>query len=163
MSDQIAVMAEGRVEQVGTPSEIYAAPATTYVADFLGNATLFRAEVVSVSADAVRCRVEDLELAVSPAPVSAGQTVTVMVRPERVELRLPGAAGDPSGPEEGNVLSGRVRRLTFQGAHTLVSVQHDGLSVEAQVANVHGEPPHWLAEGETVSVRISPSALRLLS
>ena len=42
-------------------------------------------------------------------------------------------------------------------------MQHDGLSVEAQVANVHGEPPHWLAEGETVSVRISPSALRLLS
>ena len=47
MSDQIAVMADGRVEQVGPPEEIYSAPATTYVAGFLGAANIFDAEVVS--------------------------------------------------------------------------------------------------------------------
>ncbi|HQR26252.1 MAG TPA: ABC transporter ATP-binding protein [Nocardioides sp.] len=160
MSDRLAVIVDGRVEQVGTPSEVYAAPATPYVASFLGSATLWQAEVVSASDEGVRCRVAGQDLLTAPADVAAGRTVTVMVRPERVELRLPGPAA--AAPDDGNVLAGRVRRMTFQGAHTLVSVEHDGLVVDAQVANVHGEPPPWLAEGEDVCVRISPSALRVL-
>src|SRR6478752_3063816 len=50
MSDRIAVLAEGRVEQIGGPEEIYSAPATTYVAGFLGSANIFDAELLSVSA-----------------------------------------------------------------------------------------------------------------
>ena len=56
MSDRIAVMSEGRVEQVGTPEEIYHSPATAFVAGFIGTANLLPATVESVAASARRSR-----------------------------------------------------------------------------------------------------------
>ena len=62
MSDQIAVLAEGKVEQVGPPQEIYSAPATTFVAGFLGAANIFDAEVLDVSAPSAVCSALDTRL-----------------------------------------------------------------------------------------------------
>ena len=62
MSDQIAVLAEGRVEQVGPPREIYTAPATTYVAGFLGAANIFDAEVLEVTGGAAICSAMSVRL-----------------------------------------------------------------------------------------------------
>ena len=70
MSDQIAVMADGRVEQVGPPEEIYSAPATTYVAGFLGAANIFDADVVS-SATAVRRCARRCRRGCAPPPTKA--------------------------------------------------------------------------------------------
>ncbi len=55
MSDRIAVIADGKVEQVGSPEEIYAHPATAYVAGFLGSANIFDAEVTDVSGGLATC------------------------------------------------------------------------------------------------------------
>src|SRR5215470_11003765 len=62
MSDRIAVMHEGRVDQVGTPREIYEGPATLFVADFLGVANVMEVEVVSSGAGGCRVRVGDYEM-----------------------------------------------------------------------------------------------------
>ncbi|MEZ5095901.1 MAG: ABC transporter ATP-binding protein [Nocardioides sp.] len=157
MSDRLAVIVAGRVEQVGTPSEVYAAPATAYVASFLGSANLMTGEVRSADAGRVSLRLGGHELT-ADGEGAPGAAVTVMVRPERVEIGA-ASAGETA---RGNTVRAEVRRLTFQGPHTLVTVEGDGLVLDAQVPNVHGEPPDWLLEGAAVDVRVAPSALRLL-
>jgi hypothetical protein len=74
-----------------------------------------------------------------------------MIRPERV------AVHDSSG-DSSNALTGVVSRLTYRGAHTMVTLVCDDLNLEAEVANVHGEPPAWLDPGRSVSVTLSPAA-----
>jgi ABC-type Fe3+/spermidine/putrescine transport system ATPase subunit len=82
----------------------------------------------------------------------------VMVRPERVVVteNLP-----PPTPDV-NVLTARVTTLTFRGAHTQVRLDCTGMEIDAEVANLAGEPPPWLREDADVSVQISPNALRVL-
>jgi len=84
--------------------------------------------------------------------------VAVMVRPKRVEVSRAGTA-----MQGANVLRATVDTLTFRGAHTAVLLDCSGLRLEAEVANVAGAPPDWLAEGAEVTVQVSPHALRVLS
>jgi spermidine/putrescine transport system ATP-binding protein len=158
MSDRLAVLDHGQVMQVGTPSEVYSAPASTHVATFLGTTNLWDAEVLAAEADGLRCRVGEVDLRVSGNGATAGQTVSVMVRPERVAVQQHAEADDAT-----NVLRGRVDTLTFRGARTAVMLDCGGLRLEAEVANVAGEPPAWLEEGAEVSVLVSPGALRVLT
>ncbi len=158
MSDRLAVLDQGRVMQIGTPSEVYSTPANAHVATFLGTTNLWPAEVVSADADGLCCRIGAVDLRVDGDGARAGDRVSVMVRPERVTVsRLP-AGGDGT-----NVLPGRVATLTFRGAHTAVLLDCGGLRLEADVSNVAGEPPEWLEEGAEVSVEVSPRALRVLT
>ena len=160
MSDRIAVLHQGKVMQIGTPSEIYSEPANAHVATFLGATNLYDAIVSEVGPDGLTCRVGETALVVAKSDYDArvDEAVRLMVRPERVEV-TPGAS---HSPVEINVLPGRVTTLTFRGAHTAVLIDVAGMALEAEVANVHGEPPSWLTIGSPVAVRLSPSALRLL-
>jgi spermidine/putrescine transport system ATP-binding protein len=157
MSDRLAVLDGGRVKQVGTPSEVYSTPANAHVATFLGTTNLWDAEVVSAAGGELCCRVGAVDLQVHSDAAQPGDHVSVMVRPERVEVsRTAGAL------EGANRLTGRVGTLTFRGAHTAVLLDCSGLRLEAEVANVAGSPPDWLAEGADVTVQVSPHALRVL-
>ncbi len=158
MSDRLAVLDHGQVMQIGTPSEVYSAPANTHVATFLGTTNLWDAEVLATEAGSLRCRVGEVDLRVHGNGASAGQTVSVMVRPERVAVSENAEADDTT-----NVLRGRVDTITFRGARTAVMLDCGGLRLEAEVANVAGEPPAWLGEGAEVSVLVSPGALRVLT
>ncbi|RYP88056.1 ABC transporter ATP-binding protein [Nocardioides guangzhouensis] len=165
MSDRLAVMHQGRVMQVGTPSEVYSQPASSYVASFLGSTNLFPATVTGVSPDGLVCRVRSHELAVSKCEhdPAVGDEVSVMVRPERVEVSpIAGGGRGDADHEAANVLSGQVEALVFRGAHTGVILDCDGLRLEAEVPNHRGEPPEWLVSGSTVHARVSPTALRVL-
>ncbi len=159
MSDRLAVLNDGKVMQVGTPSEVYSQPANTHVATFLGTTNLYDATVTAVDPDRVTCTAggTTLEVATGSHPAQVGEALSLMVRPERIEVSAT-AIGDTGG----NVLAGEVTTLTFRGAHTAVLVAVGDLTLEAEVANVHGEPPAWLTVGSPVCLRVSPSALRLL-
>jgi len=165
MSDRLAVMHQGHVMQVGTPSEVYSQPASSYVASFLGSTNLFAATVTEVRADGLVCRVGPHDLAVGTcehAP-AVGDDVHVMVRPERVEVSpVEGEERRSTADAGGNLLSARVESLVFRGAHTGVILDCDGIRIEAEVANHRGEPPEWLTTGSVVQSRMSPSALRAL-
>ena len=89
MSNRIAVMNRGRVEQLGSPHEIYDEPATRFVADFIGNCNFLTATVIEAqSTESYQVRTTAGELSVdSISPLSAGDEVTVSVRPEDIELR----------------------------------------------------------------------------
>ncbi len=92
MSDRIAIMRQGRIEQVGTPDEIYNAPINRFVAEFMGEVNLFR---VRVGADG---RLESLEVEASfaapRADLAAGLEGTLMVRPEAIRFLAPGESAE---------------------------------------------------------------------
>ena len=111
MGDRIAVMAAGRVRQVGTPREIYKRPHDHFVADFIGDANFLEGEVVQAAAGEawVRTVVGEFQGALadpsaSPAP---GTKVTIAIRPECLRLL--------EEPAEGNTLSGRIGEVTYFG------------------------------------------------
>ena len=121
MSDRIAVMSAGRVEQVGTPSEIYRHPRTTFVARFIGESNLFDGTVRAVDGGvATVVQPDGGTWCASAGPaVSPGQRMCIAVRPEWQVLG--GADPVPAGT---NSLPGRIREIIFQGetVHALVTL-----------------------------------------
>ncbi|HEX6515341.1 MAG TPA: ABC transporter ATP-binding protein [Nocardioidaceae bacterium] len=161
MSDRVAVLRDGRLMQVGTPSEVYSRPANAYVAGFLGTANLLDAVVADVAGDLATCRVGELDLLVPAQAAVRGATVSLVVRPERVTLEP--AATDVATLAGGtNRLPGNIRQTTFRGAQTQVTVVLPGFTLLADVANVHGEVPDWLGESREVWACVAPDAIRVL-
>jgi ABC-type Fe3+/spermidine/putrescine transport system ATPase subunit len=100
MSDRLAVLHAGRVMQVGTPSEVYSRPANRYVATFLGTTNLFAATVSEIAPDGVVCRVADTFLSVAKCEHDprVGDEVSLMVRPERIEVAPCGPRAADAAP-----------------------------------------------------------------
>ena len=91
MSDRLAVMSNGRVEQVGTPSEVYEEPRTTYVADFLGVSNLMDARADGADRQGwTTVRLGEFELVAEHGDTDARGDVKVVIRPERVRLEEAG-------------------------------------------------------------------------
>ncbi|MEY2967106.1 MAG: hypothetical protein RLY50_1156 [Actinomycetota bacterium] len=134
MSDRVAVMSAGRVEQIATPVDIYTRPASLFVAGFIGSANLLPATVAS--ADSAGARVEltsggSVTLAAGQmsegSTFSSGDMVTVMVRPEHLVV----TADRPSG----EAIEARVTDVVFQGASVrVVARTTDGIEVAALVS-----------------------------
>jgi spermidine/putrescine transport system ATP-binding protein len=159
MSDRLAVLVDGRVEQVGTPSEVYGSPESAYVATFLGNANLWPAVVSAASAEQVTCRVGEWDLvAERSTPFAVGDRVNVMVRPERITVHPAGSTSAPGVPS----LTATVRNLTYRGARSVVRLHAGPLSLEAEVPHAAGEAPAWVAPGAEVACVIPAESVRLL-
>src|SRR5262249_49237367 len=88
MSDRIAVMSQGYVEQIGSPQEIYNSPGSIFVAGFIGSANLLPGDVVGMDGERtmvqLRCGPTIPAFAAAGTSTSTGQDVTVMIRPERL-------------------------------------------------------------------------------
>ncbi len=120
MSDRIAVFNAGRVEQIGTPLDLYERPATRFVAGFIGETNFFPGKVVGAEAGGGPCRVDvsgallgaTLPGAAAPGASVPGASVTVAVRPERIRLHAAseGMAGLP-GTLLDSIYLGNARRL----------------------------------------------------
>ena len=120
MSDRIAVMNLGRIEQLGTPREVYRRPATPFVADFVGvlNAIEMRVDTIEeLTATMVVATDERLAVAV-PTGATVGRQLTVAVRPERIRVDPSPVAGAPTG----STLSGTVDLVVYLGTITQVHV-----------------------------------------
>lgn len=119
MADTIAVMNDGRIEQMGTPAELYESPRTAFVANFLGQSNLIRGEVLSSDADQSVVEVHGQKIAVLKSRNRAsGKSVLVGIRPEKIRISLP---GDPC---TGNVLTGGiVSDVSFVGVSTQYVVE----------------------------------------
>jgi spermidine/putrescine transport system ATP-binding protein len=119
MADTIAVMNEGRIEQMGSPAELYESPRTAFVANFLGQSNLIRGEVSSTDADQSVVEVHGQKIAVMKSRNRAsGKSILVGIRPEKIRISLP---GDPC---TGNVLTGGiVSDVSFVGVSTQYVVE----------------------------------------
>jgi len=168
MSDRLAVMAAGQVEQVGTPSQVYTEPATAYVADFLGSANVWDVEALGPAGNGIPCaRMCELVLQVAAGPPHAPGAAKLVARPERLGLSpLAGAgglaAGTPGAGELGlNQLPGLVDRAVYLGATLQIVVRlTDGSTVIVTRPSESGEPEY--RHGDAVCVTLPPDALRLL-
>jgi spermidine/putrescine transport system ATP-binding protein len=155
MSDRLAVMAHGRVAQIGPPQDVYEEPVDAYVADFLGVSNLMGAELMH-SGQSGRCviRIGEFDLEAVQASLVPAGTVRVAIRPERVRLEEFGMTGP-------NRVPGMVERLVFLGSATQVFVRlAPGASLQALMHN-HGEPLAW-SQGTPVSVFLPSDAIRVL-
>ena len=116
MSDRIAVMNAGSIEQLGTPREIYERPQTSFVADFVGVLNAMEIRVDEVRDGAAVMRRGDGERIVVPAPLGAsvGERLTAAVRPERVRIESRGAGDDGLGSR----LQGDVVLVVYLGTLT---------------------------------------------
>ena len=154
MSDRLAVMDHGCVEQVGTPDEVYDEPRTAYVADFLGVANLLEADCTRVDGEGV-VELGAFRLAATSGDQSCTGPVKVVIRPERVLV----TEGEPTGV---NGLPAMVERLVYVGPTTQVHLRlPHGAALQAMVAN-HDGRPEW-PPGTAVSATLPAEALRVLA
>ncbi|HXE57040.1 MAG TPA: ABC transporter ATP-binding protein [Gemmatimonadales bacterium] len=145
LADRVALLRDGRLEQLGTPAELYDAPATAFVARFVGRSSAVSGLVVANDQGAIRVRVEELEWAGRGAAREGwvprpGDPVQVIFRPEALWLTDP-ASG---------ILQGTVVDRRFRGDGTIVTVRTDGGAL-LEVAAQHG------AAEEGQRVGIAPS------
>jgi spermidine/putrescine transport system ATP-binding protein len=115
LSDRIAVMHAGRIEQLGTPREIYERPATRFVADFIGASTVLRGR--AAGADRLGLPGGGMLRIETGAALQAGEEIEVAIRPERIRLA--------AGAEE-NVVEGRITGVVYQGVQTEVTAEITG-------------------------------------
>jgi iron(III) transport system ATP-binding protein len=145
LSDQIAVIAHGRIIQIGSPQDIYFRPANAFVARFVGATNLLpgrligalagRGEVEVLSGRRIRC--------VVPQQIDDLSAVSVSVRPESIRL----LRDPPAGGNE-NCLSGRISGVTFLGASRRIDVLSDGVALQVSTASdldLPADAEVWLA------------------
>ena len=133
MSDRIAVMRHGRIEQIGAPEDIYEKPATEFVAGFLGASNLLDGEVKDSNGSEATVLLSSGEVIAVPADRldAPGQKVKVGVRPEKIRLEHDGAAP----PGRWNSITGTLRVATYVGVHhqfTIDGPEDRTLTVYAQ-------------------------------
>ena len=120
MSDRIAVMNCGRVEQIGTPVEIYDQPMTRFVADFIGDTNIFRGERVMTDAGPGLAVGRGLVLML-PAPAPGNGALSVALRPEKIRL----SSGDTESAATGSSARGTVESTNFLGGAVLYRIALD--------------------------------------
>jgi spermidine/putrescine transport system ATP-binding protein len=156
MSDRIAVMNKGLVEQAASPRSIYEEPETVFVAEFLGVSNLLEAEAVGRDGASCAVRIGDRVFRCGQGELDTRGQVKVMIRPERIAIEPHAEGGDERLP-------GIVERSVFLGGSHEVHVRVlGGDLMKAMVANDGSPPPVSLDPGAAVSLRLPPAALRVL-
>jgi spermidine/putrescine transport system ATP-binding protein len=156
MSDRLAVMSGGRIQQVGTPAQVYEEPAGAFVADFLGVSNLMAARAEGPAGDG-RCgvRLGHFQLQAERGDLAARGPVKLVIRPERVQL-------EPYGSNGENRLPGMVERLVYQGASVRLFVRlAPGETVQVAVPNQGGAMR--FEQGTAVVAHLPADALRVLA
>jgi spermidine/putrescine transport system ATP-binding protein len=154
MSDRIAVMSQGRVEQVGPPKEIYEEPATAYVADFLGVSNLMEATGSGMGDGGCKVALGEFNLVAGQGDTSTAGPTKITIRPERVGL-------EPQGTTGPNRIPGMVERVVYVGSILQVIVNlAPGERIQSWIQNEGATLP-WTS-GTPVTVHLPSDALRVL-
>jgi spermidine/putrescine transport system ATP-binding protein len=157
MSDRLAVLADGLIEQYGPPEKVYSEPSSAYVAGFLGSANVVDVQVLGRDGQSTDCTLGSYHLRTlgecSPGPAK------VVIRPEQVRL----GALDSEQPAGTSTFTGLVDRVVFLGPTTHVVVRlPDGQTLLSAVPNTHGASVAAFQSGQPVKAYVAPEAARLL-
>jgi spermidine/putrescine transport system ATP-binding protein len=144
MADTVAVMNHGRIEQMGSPVDIYESPRTAFVANFLGQSNLFPGSVVSREGDVVVVEAHGQRFSIPSSRVAtAGSSVVVGVRPEKVTIRRANGAG----AEGVNSVAGIVTDASFTGMSTQYLVRTAwGQELQVFAQNLSADEPIRLGD-----------------
>src|SRR5262249_46868265 len=152
LADRIVVMSRGRVEQIGPPAEIYEAPASRFVAEFIGLCNLLEGTVRGGQAGEVLVETRGgVDLRVAGGPATPGERVAVVVRPEHV---VPAPTADAP-----NRLRARIMSTSYLGA---LSRHRLAVKGEELLMETHAAGPAPASGGDTIDVAVDPRRLRLL-
>jgi putative spermidine/putrescine transport system ATP-binding protein len=125
LSDRVAVMNRGRLEQLGTPLELYESPRTRFVAEFVGESNVLEGTVTAAASGRWLVTRRGLRLPLRTGGVTAGETLTVMVRPEKIALTSEGDALVEGEIAEAIYLGDATRYVVRAGDETLVVKQQN--------------------------------------
>lgn len=160
MSDRIAVMSKGRVQQLGTPVEIYERPANRFVADFIGESNFLEGTIRSISAIEVCVYIPELNQDLYGIPVSEGlvngEVVTVSIRPEKIHIT--------DKPLNIDTISGEVVNTVYIGTdtHVFVNVQGKRLKIFEQNRISRLDPGSFYTIGQQVQLLMMPENVLVL-
>jgi spermidine/putrescine transport system ATP-binding protein len=158
MSDRIAVMSDGEVQQIGGPTDIYEHPVNRFVADFIGDTNFLDGEIVDFNDDLVTCRIgaNSLFEAENSGGHKVGDQVTLFLRPEKISLS---AAHEVNGS---STRPGKVANMVYLGNQAAYTVDMgDGIELTAQARpRENGKLPFTI--GDSLAVGFSARALRVL-
>jgi len=145
MADRIAVMNKGRIEQFGTPGEVYDSPRTLFVSQFVGTTNLLSGDIVAATASGAEVRIADCRLRVGPVgDLAVGRKVVVAIRPERLRVAPDAAPG---------TFAGTVTSVLPLGSHVVYDIATElGSAVKLNASRDSAA----LAVGERV--RMGPAA-----
>ena len=141
MSDTVVVMAHGKIQQIGTPTDIYNEPINAFVADFIGESNI----VDGVMLADYRVKLAGHTFDCVDGGFEANEPVDVVIRPEDVDVV----------PVEKGMLSGLVTGVTFKGVHYEIIVDVKGFKWMIQTTD-------FVAEGETIGLSIDPDAFHIM-
>jgi len=152
MSDRIVVMSDGRIEQLGTPFEIYNRPRTRFVASFVGTLNILRGQVIDPAKGVVRVDEQDIRLDQQIPNAAPGEARAIAVRPEAVTLGEAGA--------DRNAMKGTIEEVSFLGAIVRVRVRFKDNLISLDTFNSSASPPP--RRGDSVTVTFAPADLQVL-
>ena len=141
MSDTVVVMANGKIQQIGTPTDIYNEPVNAFVADFIGESNIVDGVMISD----FKARFAGHTFDCLDKGFSANEPVDVVVRPEDVDIV----------PVEKGMLRGTVTSVTFKGVHYEIIVDVAGFKWMIQTTD-------FVEEGATIGLYIEPDAIHIM-
>ncbi len=122
LSDRVAVMNAGKIEQIGRPDEVFEQPTTHFVADFMGFGNLMQGVVTGASDGGIAVQVENLQVNVPPASgLTSGSHARIAIRAERIRLEPLSVAGNSNA-------AGTIEAVTYQGVVCIYQVRLDRLA-----------------------------------
>ena len=142
MSDTVVVMANGQIQQIGSPTDIYNEPENAFVADFIGESNI----VDGIMLDDYKVRFSGHTFECVDAGFGKNQKVDVVIRPEDVDV---------VAPDKG-MLRGLVTSVTFKGVHWEIIVDIGGFKWMIQTTD-------FVAEGEHIGLFIEPEAIHIMN
>ena len=152
LSDRVAVMNDGRVEQLGSPQEIYERPRTRFVAEFIGESNFVRADVTGIVDGLATCHVgrSVVQAAVSPV-IRPGRQVDLAIRPEKIAVAPPqtGSTRGMRGLVEDRIFVGQTLKLIVR------------LETREQLIVRHRTGSEWPRKGEQVELAWEPEDVRV--
>ena len=146
MSDRVAIMRDGRVEQVGTPAELYETPSSVFVADFLGDNNA----IPAIVSDSAHVTIGDATVETPLHGFAHGSRCVIVIRPERVRLR-----------EHAATLSGTIRDVVYLGSVSQYEINVEGVGTIRAAIGHTGEHATWRS-GQRVGLEFPTSAVRVM-
>ena len=153
MSDRIVVMDAGQVQQIGTPTEVYDKPRTSFVARFIGESNLFEGRVAARNGDTAELETETagpLKFKL-PGALAAGTPATLLIRPEHLVIETPEAGADAEGYGR---IEAKLQQTVFLGTDfQLICALPNGAPLKAIVRDSARDAAARLSAGDDVSFR----------
>ncbi len=158
MSDRIAVLNQGRVEQAASPRELYEEPANAFVADFLGVSNLMDAVVIGPSGDGAEVELANgVSVEAQHGELATRGPTKVVIRPERIGIEPAGSGGQ-------NRMPGMVTNVVYLGSGLQLTIHLAfGRDVTALVANSDEDTATRWSAGTPVTCHLPPTGLRVLA